>query len=275
MRRLTPWLATAAIALCLPLTSHAHRGWILPSSTVVSGDSPWVTFDAAVSNDIFHADHNPFRMDNFTITAPDGKILEAQNLHTGKFRVTFDLNLQQKGTYKIGTASNGLTARWETDTGERKFWPERGKQADPEDFKKSVPKKAKNLEVAQTSRRNETFVTSGSPSTSVFTATNQGLELVPITHPNDLFANEKAEFNFLIDGKPAAGTKVTVIPGNRRYRNEEAALELETDKNGKLVIAWPQAGTYWLSANYRDEKAKKPAKIRNGSYVTTLEVLPK
>lgn len=263
-----------ALILCLPLTAQAHRAWLLPSATVLSSDDAWVSIDAAVSNDIFHADHAPLRIDGVTITAPDGAALTPQNAITGKYRSVFDVQLPQKGTYKIASASAGLMATWKTEEGERRMWPGRGEKANPADFDKAVPKKAKDLEVSQFSRRMETFVTSGSPTDTVLKATNQGLELVPVTHPNDLFAGEAATFQFLIDGKPAVGVKVTVIPGGMRYRSEQASIELETDKKGNISVTWPQAGLYWLSANYRDDKAKKPAKTRSGSYVATFEVLP-
>lgn len=263
-----------ALVVCLPLTAQAHRAWLLPSATVLSSDDAWVSIDAAVSNDIFHADHAPMRTEGVVITAPDGKNLEVQNASTGKFRSTFDVQLPQKGTYKIAMVSGGLMARWETETGERKMWPGRGEKANPADFNKIVPKKAKNLEVSQSSRRMETFVTSGSPTDSVLKPTKQGLELVPVTHPNDLFAGEAATFQFQMDGAPVAGVKVTVIPGGMRYRNEQAAIDVESDKKGNIVITWPQAGMYWLSASYRDDKAKKPATSRSGSYAATFEVLP-
>ncbi|AQT59956.1 ABC transporter permease [Cellvibrio mixtus] len=264
----------AALVVCLPLTAQAHRAWLLPSATVLSSDDAWVSIDAAVSNDIFHADHAPMRVEGVVITAPDGKKLDAQNASQGKFRSTFDVQLPQKGTYKIAVASSGLMARWETESGERKMWPGRGERANPADFDKMVPKKAKNLEVSQFSRRMETFVTSGSPTNTVLAPSKQGLELLPITHPNDLFAGETASFQFLMDGKPVAGVKVTIIPGGMRYRNDQAAIDVESDKKGVITVTWPQAGMYWLSANYRDEKAKKPATSRAGSYVATLEVLP-
>lgn len=264
----------AALMLCLPLGAQAHRAWLLPSATVLSSDDAWVSIDAAVSNDIFHADHAPMRTDGVVITAPDGSNLQSQNVSLGKFRSTFDVQLPQKGTYKIALASSGLMAVWETETGERKMWPGRGERANPADFDKMVPKKAKNLKVSQFSRRMETFVTSGSPTELVLKATKQGLELIPVTHPNDLFAGEAAKFQFMIDGKPAAGVKVTVIPGGMRYRTEQAAMELETDKKGNISVTWPEAGMYWLSASYRDEKAKKPATSRSGSYAATFEVLP-
>jgi hypothetical protein len=41
----------------------AHRLWLLPSSTVLSGDEGWVTVDAAVSNTLFVFEHRPLRLD--------------------------------------------------------------------------------------------------------------------------------------------------------------------------------------------------------------------
>jgi len=273
MRKLLT-LASAVITTALIFPAHAHRAWIVPAATVLSGEDAWVTFDAAVSNDIFHADHAPFRLDGVSVAAPDGSDVSLQNTSTGKFRSTFDLNLKQKGTYKISSYSGGLRARWETENGERRGWPGRGVQATAESFAREVPKKAKNLEVSYGSRRLETFVTAGTPDTKVFKPTNQGLELMPVTHPNDLFAGEKAEFTFLIDGKPAAGAKVDVVPGGMRYRNQQNTISVVTDKNGSASITWPQAGMYWMNVSYEDDKAPKPATKRTASYVATFEVLP-
>lgn len=274
MNRLLKTTLCTALVLCLPISAQAHRAWLLPSATVLSSDDAWVSIDAAVSNDIFHADHAPMRAEGVVVTAPDGTTLQVQNAMMGKYRSTFDVQLPQKGTYKIAVASSGLMARWETESGERKMWPGRGERANPADFDKMVPKKAKNLEVSQFSRRMETFVTAGSPTESVLKATKQGLELVPVTHPNDLFAGEVTTFQFQMDGKPVAGVKATIIPGGMRYRNDQGAIEVESDKKGNISITWPQAGMYWLSASYRDDKAKKPATVRAGSYVATFEVLP-
>lgn len=274
MKHFMKMATVVAVSLALPLAAQAHRAWIVPAATVLSGDDPWVTFDAAISNDIFHADHAAMRLEGIKVTGPDGNAVELQNGATGKYRSTFDLNLSQRGTYKVFSASGGLNARWETEEGERRFWPPRGQTPDAAAFAKEVPAKAKNLEVSQSSRRMETFVTAGSPSETVLKPTNSGLELVPVTHPNDLFAGEKAEFGLIIDGKPAVGAKVTVIPGGMRYRNGQDAIEVETDKDGKFAITWPAAGLYWLSASYRDNQAKAPATSRSGSYVATFEVLP-
>lgn len=263
-----------ALSCSLAFTAEAHRAWLLPSATVLSSNDAWVTIDGAVSNDIFHADHAPMRFDDLLITTPDGNSVQPTNLNTGKFRSSFDLQLTQKGTYKVAIASSGLMATWETAEGERRMWPERGKKADPKDFATQVPKDAKNLQVTEFARRMETFVTSGTPSDKIFTPTKKGLELKPVTHPNDLFAGETAEFILLMNGEAAADTKVTVIAGGMRYRNDQQAIEVTTDKKGQFKVTWPTAGMYWLNAQYRDKKAKKPATQRSANYAATFEVLP-
>lgn len=265
--------AVIALALTVPFAAHAHRAWIVPSSTVLSSEEPWVGFDAAISNDIFHPDHHAMRLEGVKAIGPDGKEVALQNAATGKYRSIFDLHLQQKGTYKVFTTSSGLNAMWE-ENGQRKFWPPRGEQFTQAGFDKAVPKKADKLRVTESSRRMETFVTAGKPTDTVLKPTGKGLELVPVTHPNDLFAGEAATFAFQIDGKPAAGTKVTVLAGGMRYRDGQQAIEAVADQQGRVSITWPAAGQYYLEAQYQDDKASKPATQRRGGYVATFEVLP-
>src|SRR5690606_10186655 len=68
-----------AIAAAAPTIASAHKAWLRPSQTVVAGEAPWITVDAAVSNDLFYFNHVPLRLDNLVITAPDGTALEAAN----------------------------------------------------------------------------------------------------------------------------------------------------------------------------------------------------
>ncbi|HYM85117.1 MAG TPA: DUF4198 domain-containing protein, partial [Pseudoxanthomonas sp.] len=44
-------LALAISLSALPFTALAHKAWLQPSQTVLAGTEPWVTVDAAVSND--------------------------------------------------------------------------------------------------------------------------------------------------------------------------------------------------------------------------------
>ncbi|MBB5209129.1 DUF4198 domain-containing protein [Chiayiivirga flava] len=262
-------LAALALALAVPFAAQAHKAWLLPSQTVLSGNDPWVTVDAAVSNDLFYFNHVPLRLDNAVITAPDGSVVQPQNGATGKFRSVFDVQLQQAGTYRIAVVNAGLFASWD-DNGQPRRW-----RGNAESFKTEVPKDAKNLQVTQSAGRIETFVTNGAPSTGALKASNKGLELVPVTHPNDLFAGETATFQLLIDGAPAAGLELEVIPGGIRYRDAQNEIKATTDADGKFSVTWPEAGMYWLEASLQDDKASTPpATQRRASYAVTLEVLP-
>lgn len=268
MKRFPVWIAFG-FALALPFAAQAHKFFMVPSQTVLSGGQDnWITVDAAVSNDLFYFNHHALALDNLVITAPDGSTIQPENPHTGKWRSTFDVHLASEGTYRLAVVNDGFFASYEQD-GERKRW--RGSAADLA----SLPAKADKLEVTESSSRLETFVTVGSPTTTALQPSGRGLELVPVTHPNDLYSGEAASFRLTLDGKPAANVEVVAIPGGTRYRDSQDELKASTDADGKFSLTWPQAGMYWLSASTQAGKASNPrAKLRRASYVATLEVLP-
>jgi len=259
----------AAMAAALPFSALAHKAWLQPSQTVIAGTNPWITVDAAVSNDLFYFNHVPLRLDSLVITAPDGSTVQPQNAATGKFRSVFDVELTQQGTYRLATINNGLSASWEED-GKPKRW-----RGTPATFATEVPKNARNLQVSQSVGRVETFVTNGSPNDTALKPTNQGIEMIALAHPNDLVAGEAARFRVLVDGKPTAGLAFEITRGGTRYRNAQEEIKVSTDAKGEFAVTWPEAGMYWLETGTEDSKTSiKEAKKRRLSYVATLEVLP-
>ena len=266
--------ASAALALSAAAPAQAHRQWMLPSSTVLSGDDVWVTVDAAVSNDLFYFEHQPLRLDAVKAWAPDGSEAPIENKATGRYRSTFDVHLTQKGTWRIASVADMLMGSYDLD-GRTERLP-RGTTA--ANLAERLPAGATNVRTAEANNRNEIFVTVGEPTTTLFTPTGKGIELVPVTHPNDLFADETATFQFLLDGKPAAGLPVTVIPGGIRYRDQLGQIDLKTGADGTVAINWPEPGMYWLNVTTpqaeREEGAGGPPPLaRRASYVTTLEVM--
>jgi uncharacterized GH25 family protein len=274
-------LALAAAAALLPGAASAHRSWLLPSATVLSGNEPWVTVDAATSNDLFYFEHNALGLDNLVVFAPDGSDAKAENLGKGRYRSTFDVKLVQKGTYKIALINNMMMASFKVDGANKRL---RGTAAS---LTKEIPANAQDLRVSQAVSRNEIFVTSGKPTDKVLAPTGAGLEMVPVTHPNDLVVGEPAKFRFVMDGKPAAGYSVTVIPGGNRYRDKLGEIKLVTDAEGLVSIKWEQPGMHWLNvtparaATEGEPAAQRPNEpagtldqpVRRASYTATLEVL--
>ena len=141
-KRTLKWIVLAA-AIAMPLASQAHKMWLLPSATNVSGADPWVTVDAAISNDLYFPDHHAASLDQLVITAPDGQTAKPQNAATGKYRSVFDLQLTQQGTYKLALVNHGLSARYELD-GQKKRW--RGRA---DELATAIPAGAKNVEIGR------------------------------------------------------------------------------------------------------------------------------
>lgn len=264
-------LSLAALSLALPASVFAHRMWILPSTTVLSGEAPWITVDAAISNDLFFPNHHAAPLSGIDVIGPDGNSVGKQYGSEGEIRSTFELQLEQEGTYKIAQVRDGFFATW-TENGERQRW--RGSRAE---LKEADFSSKEDFRASARAGRVETFVTLGNPSTSVLEPAGEGLELAPDTHPNDLFAGETARFRLLLDGKPSAGTEVTVLKGNDRYRDSVDAIEATTDDEGWFEVQWPEPGRYWLNAGVDTEADDEDFDFPlsgSASYTAVFEVLP-
>lgn len=263
-------MKTSLLALALTATlgvSHAHNAWLLPSTTVLSkGDV--ITVDAAVSNDLFVANHNALRIDGLQITAPDGSLLKAENEAKLKQRTVFDVNVAQPGTYRIAVLNGGAFASWKDKAGQQKR-----ARGTPDTIAKEVPADATDVVITQSAGRIETFVTVGKP--SPLKPIGQGLELIATGSPTDLVKGEKSTFTLNLDGQPAKDLEVTVTAGNTQYRDKLDELKIKTDGKGQFSVTWPTAGMYWLDASTKDNKTTVPqAKERRLSYAATLEVMP-
>ncbi len=302
------------VAVCgLSLPAFAHNAWLLPSTTVLSDTQQSVTVDAGTSTAPFEPNHNAMNIDGVKVWAPDGSMGTPENPAKGRYRSTFDVKIDKPGTWRIGMENVGISGSFKVD-GEpwmvgRRRGPPPGAggpgaaapgaggppmggpgaggpgasapggrpRIDPSHIVASVdeiPANATDIDLTETLGRNEFFVTAGEPSETLFKPSGKGLEFVPVTLPTDLVSNEPAQFRFLVDGLPAAGLEVEVIPGGRRYREADGTQKLVTDGDGVLTVTWPMAGMYWLNTSLTDSKPANPkASKRRMSYTATLEVL--
>jgi uncharacterized GH25 family protein len=262
-------LALALAAVVLP--AHAHRPWLLPSATLADGKEPTVIIDGAVSENYFEFDHMPLRMDSVVVTGPDGAVLALPAITSGRLRNSFDLKMPKPGTYRVAIVSKVVTASYKAGAEVKRF---RGTE---EAFAKEVPGDAPELTVNRQFSRMETFVSATQTSTEVLKPSGTGLELVPVTHPNDMHAGEKASWRFELNGKPLANFAFSLIPGGVKYRGVLGEIRLSTDANGVANMTLPAAGMYALNAAFPVSSEKGGGAVPPASrysYAATLEILP-
>jgi len=251
---------------------HARSFWLLPSATVLTPADGWVTVDVGVSTAPFEGSTHGMELDNLHVTAPDGTRVAPQNPLSGKLRSVFDVPLTQRGTYRLEVVDDSVFATWKDAEGKTGRW--RGK---PGELAQKVPANAQDVQAGQLLWRIETFVTAGAPGALHPSARQpgQGLEMVPVTHPNDLVAGEEAQLRFHLNGKPAPDLQVRITPGGFRWRNDAGVMQLKTDAQGLLRVRWPGAGMYLVNASAADEGSTVAnVKQRRLFYAGTLEVLP-
>lgn len=263
-------LAAAAVSALLLLSpaAQAHKRWLLPTHTVVS-EAQWISVDASVSNDIFYPDR-AYSLERLQVTGPDGKTAETDHLLEMHRRSVFDVNLAATGSYRIALPGHFFLAFFEQDGERKRLFGE-----DAEALLKKVPKGADKVRLLESVSRIETFASVGAPDTAALKPTGKGLELVPVTHPNDLYSGETALFRFVVDGKPAAGLEVHLLPAGTRYRDAQQDWTVTSDDNGEVAIEWPHAGRFFLEAEASDQNVShKQAERRRLEYLGTFEVLP-
>ncbi|KQW97005.1 ABC transporter permease [Massilia sp. Root418] len=268
----TKLLLAAALA-GLALNAYAHKPWLLPSSSLVDAKEPWVTVDAAISEGLFDIDHQPLKLDAVVVTGPDGAKVDLQNASTGRLRSTFDVKMSKPGTYKIALVQQSVMGSYKLNGEMKRF---RGTE---ETLAKDLPADAQEVKLTRTASRLETFVSANTTDTAVFKPTGVGLELVPVTHPNDLRAGERATWRFLLDGKPAANQAFSLIPGGVKYRGTLGEIRQATDAKGEITFTLPEANMYLVSASWPAAAAPAPGQPpqmppRRATYAATVEVLP-
>lgn len=260
-------LIAAIAALALPMSAQAHRAWLAPTSTSLSGADAWVGFDAGMSNGVFIPDHAAMNLAGLVITAPDGSAVQPENLGRARYRSTFDLHLTQQGTYRVANVMGGLMVSYKQG-GEQKRW--RGTEAE---MSANIPADATEVVATRSNSRIETFVTLGAPTTTALAPTGQGIELVPVTHPNDLVAGQAATFKLVRDGQPAGDLEVTIARGGTRYRDNPEEITVKTDADGAFTVTWPEPGMYWVNASVRTA-AQGDQIASSAQYNGVVEVLP-
>jgi len=245
----------------MSIDAYAQVVWLSTSATQVDKDTqnPYVAIDASASAEPFVA-RNAIPIEGLTAIDPDGNAATLENILVGKVRSSADLKLAKAGTYKIGIEAHSVSVSYRLPPDSPNAPPTRAsngmvrKQLTMEEYKSfKLPNDATQARITRNLRRVATYVTYDRPSNGVLKSDNAsgvGLELIPMTHPNDMFPDQKASFRLLLNGKPLPDFALTVMPAGQQYRGVRKEIGATSDAQGLVSFTLPEGGRYWLSAAY-------------------------
>jgi len=257
-------LATVLAVLAMPVA--AHTPYFAPATFQVRAGGT-VTLDASFS-EAFFVPEAAFDDSRFVITGPDGRQSTPEHVVPLKTRVVVEhvLPKDAKGTYRFSTGERlGAVFRtWEID----------GRKVSSRDAAEPVPAGAKLTSHFQSRIRAETYLTVGAPDRGALRPLGTGLELVPVTHPDDLYSNEPIEFELHFDGKPLADTPVQLSEAVWTSDRAPREVELHSDAKGRVRWERPASGTWLALARHRSAApAGAAAPEYSNSYSLVFHVL--
>lgn len=267
-----PARAAAALAAFLALAlalgggaAHAHTPYLLPASFEVEPTGT-ISVDAGFTEKFFLPDV-AFGDTRFALTTPDGSVLPFGDVRQFKTRTVAEQQLPgAKGTYRLSTGPR-LGAIFRS-------WDLNGKVEVARDPATPVPAGAKLLSHYQSLSISEAYVTAGAPTKAALAPSGQGLEIVPVTHPSDLFAGETFEFTVQFNGQPLAGQKVDLYRSAMDLASQHSAESLKTDAQGRIRYAMKQPGVYLALIRHRaPAPAGAAAPMYGHNYTLTFRVL--
>lgn len=250
-----------AVALGAPGIALAHMPYMLPNFFDLT-KRDHVTVQASFTEEPFQGEV-VMKSEAFHTRGPGGAVTPIKDVTYLRDLTVFEAAIPADGTYRVssgerfgrkGKMYRGADGQWVIGEGREK------------------PAGAELVDV-QSMTLAEVYVTRGAPTKEALAVTGKGLELRPITHPSEIFAQQPASFELTFEGKPVAGASVEVYRSAGTYDGRKKLDgAIKTDASGRFSITPPDAGTYLALIRHRTEApvgAETP--YRSYSYTLTFE----
>jgi len=264
MLRLNKKLWAIAALSAVGLTAQAHTPYLVPNLVHASNRRPIISLEVSATHNFFIPD-GAFVDSPFSVTRPNGSVytIPESDIHKLIVRVTVEHQIKvaegedPAGTYRVvaGPRVSAPSRSWEIN-GEIK------RVRDPNE---QMPEGAILKSHTQSISTMETYVTVGTarvaegqparpkPDTKALEATGKGLEIVTVSHPNELIVGEDFAFRVQLDGQPLANHKFNVVYSNMDLSGESNTESLTTDENGAVSYALTKAGVYMAMLRYSED----------------------
>jgi len=254
MLRLNKKLWATAVLSLAGLTAQAHTPYLVPSLVHASNRRPIISLEVSATHNFFIPD-GAFVDSTFSVTRPNGSVytIPESDIHKLIVRTVVEHKIEvpegedPAGTYRVvsGPRVGAPSRTWEVNGEVKRIRPN-----------EEVPEGAVLKSHTQTISTMEAYVTVGAarvaesqparpkPGTKALEATGKGLEIVTVSHPNELVVGDNFVFRVQLNGKPLANHQLNVVYSNMDLSGESSTVSLTTDAAGTVSYALEKAGVY-------------------------------
>lgn len=240
MTKLTAAFGALALILCTA-SADAHVPFLKPNQFTVTHNRLHV--ESAFTEYPFQAD---FAMDSphFSLLLPDGKQNPITPIAKTRAAVYLEPVLPMEGTYRVSTGVRKGPAYHAVETKEGKLY-----------FSNDMDRVSGVRTSMQYFSRADVYLTKGTASYQPIPV-NKGVEILPLSAPNDLVLGQEIRLRVLRDGKPAKNARVVNVHEGEHYAllrstdlydvENKREGHLYTNDAGELTFRPTQAGMYFL-----------------------------
>ncbi|PHR59945.1 MAG: nickel uptake transporter family protein [Robiginitomaculum sp.] len=140
--------------------------------------------------------------------------------------------------------------------------------------KKPQPEGAVTI-TTQTATIADTYVTKGAPTLAVLQTRIGRLAIIPVTHPNEIYAEDGFAFRLTFDGKAMKNQSMTLYRDGGMYADDKGVVKLKTGKKSVTKIDFKQPGMYLLMTRHKaDAPEGSETDLRSYTTSLTFEVTP-
>jgi len=266
------------------LAAQAHTPYLLPNIFHASNRKPVISVDVSLTDNFFipdlaYGDH-PFSViapNGAVISIPKSDVLQLATRTVVEHKLAVAEGADPAGVYRVVAGPRvGTPSR---------SWEINGEVKRIRDPNEKMPAGAKLQSHTQSIATMEAYVTVGAarsaegqpprptPETKALKATGKGLEIVPISPPNQLFAGGRFDFRVQFNGKLLPNHKVDVVHSNMDLSGNSSRASVNTDRQGAVSYALSQPGVYMATVRYSEDGPVSASKPNlNYSHALTFQV---
>ncbi len=246
------------IIFLVPQQALAHLYWIEPAEfyyyakTKAMDDkvSETLTFEFSGGDVYFNADTNRSFGDDaseysFTYLLPDGSTLKPTHTFNGKTRHVVEAEANQKGTYTLAISRTGKPMYYSKLADDS--WVAKAKDELTEKERLGAKVHGGYFQ------HSKSYITLHEMTNSWIKPVGHSLEIIPLSHPNDLYVGGSLPVQVLYQGKPLAGAELTaVFQGYRAKQHGEKPMTVQADAQGKAVIPFDRASRWLITVKHSE-----------------------